>query len=77
MNKEEIRKEIEERANEFRKSFNDELLHCRITADLDRLGRLITLFHYHIDYELMKAYNDAGLQKELRELADKAGEKLK
>jgi glutamate-1-semialdehyde aminotransferase len=77
MNKKKLRKEIDQRANELRQSFNDELANIRITADVERLGRLVTLFHYHTTYELMKAYNDAGLQKELTELAKKAGEKQK
>jgi len=72
-----LRKEIEQRINELHQSFNDELLNIRITDDVKRLGRLVTLFHYHTNYELMKALNDAGLQKELAELAKKAGEKQK
>ena len=77
ISKEELRKEIEQRANELRQSFNDELLNIRITVDVSRLGRLVKLFHYHTTYELMKAFNDAGLQKDLTKLAKKAGEKLK
>lgn len=55
----------------------DELANIRVTADVKRLGRLVTLFDYHTTYELMKAYIDAGLQNELSELTEKAGEKLK
>ena len=68
MNKKELRKEIDERINELRQSINDEFANIRITANVERLGRLVTLFHYHTTYELMKAYNDAGLQDELTEL---------
>ena len=73
MNKEKMREEIRKRANELLESIKEELFLCQISADVDRLGRLVTLVHYHTSYELMKSFRDKGLNKEITELADKAG----
>jgi len=77
MEKDEKRKEIQKRSDKLLVSIKDELLNCRILADVDRLGRLVTLFHYHTSYELMKMLRDKGMDSEISELAIKAGEKQK
>ena len=77
MKKDEKRKEIQKRSDKLLSSIKDELLNCRILADVDRLGRLVTLFHYHTSYELMKMLRDKGMDSEISKLAIKAGEKLR
>ena len=77
MKKDEKRKEIQKRADKLLSSIKDELLNCRILADVDRLGRLVTLFHYHTSYELMKMLRDKGMDSDISKLAIKAGEKLR
>ena len=72
MNKEKIRVEIKKRADKLLVSIKEELFLCTVCADVDRLGRLVTLIHYHTSYELMKSFRDKGLDKEITELADKA-----
>ena len=75
MDKEKIRKELKRQSDELLESIKEELFLCQISADVDRLGRLVTLFYYHTSFELMKGLRDAGLNKEITELADKAGRK--
>ena len=77
MEKDEKRKEIQKRSDKLLSSIKDELLNCRILADVDRLGRLVTLFHYHTSYELMKMLRDKDMDSEISKLAIKAGKKQK
>ena len=73
MDKEKLRKEMKKRGIALLELISDELFLCEICCDVDRLGRLVTLFQYHTNHELMKDFRDRGLDKELLELAKKAG----
>lgn len=70
---EEIQKAIRERGDELLESIKEEIFLCEISSDLDRFGRLVSLYHHHSSFELLKALRDKGLDKEISELADKAG----
>jgi hypothetical protein len=57
----------------FVKAVEDEVDSCIILKDLNRLNRLITAVHNHLDSELMRSLRAKGLNKEIRQLCDKAG----
>jgi hypothetical protein len=55
----------------------EEIFLCEISLDDERLSRLMHLLSAHINYEFLKEIHDAGLDRDITELADKAGNILR
>jgi len=72
-----VRKAIRESGKKLLQILKEELLVCELTRNLDRVNRLLSVIHHHTAYEVMQSLQDAGLEKEITALADKAGQILK
>ena len=73
MNKED-KKAFRKVADEFLLTIQEEVNSCLFLQDTERLSRLVNQVHIILDHELLQALRDKGFSKEIRELADKAGE---
>lgn len=68
-----IQEAIHKGGAELLVSVSEEIFLCELSSDLDRFDRLLHLFTAHLNYEFIKGLRDKGLDKEIGELADKAG----
>jgi len=66
-------KAFKQATDEFLESIKEEISVCLILSDFDRFGRLVTQVKIHLDSELLDALRNKGLEKEIEDLADKAG----
>jgi len=71
--KELIRKQLREISNELLKVVKEEVDSCVLLCDTERLDRLVSTVHVHMDSEVIRGLRQKGLSKEIRELCDKAG----
>jgi len=70
---EELRTELRKTADEFLEAIKEEVDSCVLLGDVDRLERLISAVHAHLDAEVIRTIRKRGFDKELRELCDKVG----
>jgi len=68
-----IREELRKRGNDFLGTLRDEVDSAVFLCDVDRLGRLVSAVHNHMDAEVVRAIREKGFDKELRELCDRVG----
>jgi len=68
-----IRGELRKRGNDFLETLREEVDSAVILCDVDRLGRLVSAVHNHMDAEVVRVIREKGFDKELRELCDRVG----
>jgi len=72
---ENIRKELRRIGDLFLRSIKEEVDSCVLLCDVDRLRGLIRQVDIYLAYRLVHDLREKGLEKELRDLCDKAGQK--
>jgi len=67
------RTELRKVAREFLEALREEVDSCVLLGDTERLERLISAVHAHLDAEVIRAIRKKGFEKELQELCEKVG----
>jgi hypothetical protein len=71
--REKIRKQLRKAGNDFLQVVKEEVDSCVLLCDVERLERLTSIVHVHMDSEVIRTLREKGLSKDIRKLCDKAG----
>ena len=71
--KEKLQKELRRLGDEFLRSMKEEVDSCVLLCDADRLHGLIHQVDIYLGYRIIHDLREKGLEKEIRELCEKAG----
>jgi len=72
--KEKVRKELRKLGVDFLNALKEEVDYCVLLCDANRLCGLIRQVDIYFAYRLIHDLREKGLEKELRDLCDKAGQ---
>ena len=70
---EKIRRLLRKEGNKFLEVLKEEVDSCIILNDVDRLERLTSIIHIHMDSEVIRTLRKKGFDEEIRDLCDQAG----
>jgi len=71
--REKLRRELRKLGNKFLQTIKEEVDSAVFLCDADRLNRLISIVHIHMDSEVVRTLREKGFDKELRELCFRVG----
>lgn len=70
---EKLRKKLRELGDDFLQVIKEEVDSAIFLCDTERLERLTSIVHIHMDSEVIRALRKKGFDKEIRALCDRAG----
>jgi len=71
--REKVRKQLRKLGDRFLQSLREEVDSAVVLCDTERLNRLTSIVHVHMDSEVVRTIREKGFDKELRELCDRVG----